>query len=249
LDILFEDDYLIVVDKPPGLVSTPSETQTEDTLADILNRDYEVKLERGGLVHRLDKDTSGVIVAAKQKEAFDKLQAQFQERTVKKEYTALVHGFVKKDGEVVGAIMRNPQNREKFTVDPRGREAATEYKVLNRLEMEEVTVNELYPEFSKIQLRKLHSLLYTQYSLLRCFPKTGRTHQIRVHLKYINFPIVGDEKYGGRKVVRLDHRWCKRQFLHASKITFNHPITGELLNLQSPLPDDLRQALNYLTME
>jgi 23S rRNA pseudouridine1911/1915/1917 synthase len=249
LKILFEDDYLLVVDKPAGLVSTPSETQTEGTLADILNKEYGVKLDRGGLVHRLDKDTSGVILAAKTEEIFDNLQAQFKERTVKKEYTALVHGFIEKDGVVKGPIIRNPGDREKFIVDPSGKEAVTEYKVIRRLTINDEQLTNLFPDYSKIQMKKLFANRYQFYSLLQISPKTGRTHQIRVHLKYINFPIVGDEKYGGRKTTRLDHRWCQRQFLHASKITFHHPKTGKEMSFESPLPEDLRKALSYLEME
>ncbi len=246
LKIIFEDENLIVVDKPAGLVSTPSETQTGETLADILNKEHGVKLDRGGLVHRLDKDTSGLIIAAKTPDSFDALQAQFKDRTVKKEYLALVHGLMEESGRIEAKIARNPVNREKFTVMDEGREAVTIYQLEKGYEMKEETMDELFSGFNKIQRKKLKNLNYGQFSLVRCFPETGRTHQIRVHLKYIGFPIVGDEKYGGRKIVRLDRRWCPRQFLHAAKISFLHPVTGKRLEFGSPLPEDLKKAMGYL---
>lgn len=249
LNIIFQDDEIIVIDKPPGLVSTPSDTQNEPTLADILNSEYGVSLERGGLVHRLDKDTSGIILATKTLESFDALQSQFQSREVKKEYLALVHGFLDKRGIIQGNVGRNPGDREKFVVfeaGEDGKEASTEYETQQLLEMTDDSLHELFSGFNKIQMRKINSSHYREFSLVRCFPKTGRTHQIRVHLKHINHPIVGDEKYGGRKTVRLDHRWCKRQFLHAAKITFKHPKTQRLLEFESRLAPDLQEALQYL---
>lgn len=249
LNIIFEDSYLLVVDKPPGLVSTPSETQTDPTLADILNQEYHISLERGGLVHRLDKDTSGLIIAAKNQAIFDNLQAQFKERRVQKEYIALIHGRVEEETEVNAPIARNPGDREKFVVLADGRDAVTSLHLLQVYTMPETSINQLFGGFNKIQMRRIFAGKYPEFSLVRCFPKTGRTHQIRVHLKYINHPIVGDEKYGGRKTVRLDHRWCPRQFLHAAKITFEHPITGQVLNLASPLASDLQVALDYLKAE
>jgi 23S rRNA pseudouridine1911/1915/1917 synthase len=255
INIIYQDDSLIVIDKPPGLVSTPSDTQTDPTLADILKNELGVSLERGGLVHRLDKDTSGLILAAKTPESFENLQSQFGEREVKKEYLALVHGFTPEKGEVKGAIARNPGDREKFIVMEdlemgfdKAREASTEYKVEERLQLTEDRLQEIFEGFSKIQFKKLNNAHYNLFTLLRCFPKTGRTHQIRVHLKYLGHSIVGDAKYGGRKTVRLDHRWCARQFLHAAKISFKHPKSGKQMIFESPLPEDLTQALSCLTL-
>lgn len=244
--IIFEDQYILVVDKPAGLVVTPSETQKEISLAQILQKEYGISLERGGVVHRLDKDTSGLLVVAKTTEAFDNLQGQFKERKVKKEYLSLVHGLVEGPGKIEGSIGRNPGDREKFTVIASGKEAVTEYQPIKRLEMTDDRLQEIFSDYNKIQMRKLNTLHYNLYTLLRCYPKTGRTHQIRVHLKHIGFPIVADEKYVGRKMYRLDHRWAGRQFLHAAKIGFFHPITGEWLEFESPMPEDLEKALNYL---
>ena len=239
IDILFQDHSIFVLNKPAGLVVAPTNTQSEPTLVDLLRTEYRIDLERAGLVHRLDKDTSGVMVVAKTQNALENLQNQFKSRQVKKEYLALVHGQTQSDGEIDGAIGRNPQNREKFIVTPDGKPATTRYQTTKHLEMEDETINRLYPEFNKIQRRKMDVSGYKYFSLLRCFPLTGRTHQIRVHLKYIDHPIVGDERYAGRKISRLDHRWCARQFLHAAKLEFNHPETGERMSFESELPEDL----------
>lgn len=253
IKVVFEDDYLMVFDKPPGLVVTSSETQKEPSLEDILKTDFNSQVERSGIVHRLDKDTSGLIVVAKSLEIMEALQAQFKNREVHKEYLALVHGRVEEKGKVDAPIGRNPGNREKFMVFSRAsdselniRPAITEYNPQKYLEMGEEVIKELYPEFSKIQLKKLYTTHYPEFTLVLCKPLTGRTHQIRVHLKYLGFPIVGDSKYGGRKVVRLDHRWCKRQFLHAAKLEFTHPQTGKRMEFESTLSEDLQESLSFL---
>jgi 23S rRNA pseudouridine1911/1915/1917 synthase len=244
IPIIFQDDALIVFDKPANLVVTKSETQQTNTLEDILTTELGITLDRGGVVHRLDKDTSGLIVVAKTIDALESLQAQFKGREVKKRYIALVHGQFTKPRIVEGAVARNPGDREKFIVVEEGsgiegKEAVTEFKPIEQRVMSDQVISDLFPEFSKIQLRKLHASRYPLFTLLECFPQTGRTHQIRVHLKHIGFPIVGDSKYGGRKTVRLDHRWCKRQFLHAADLTFKHPKSGRLMEFKSELPEDL----------
>ncbi len=252
LTILYQDDELFVIDKPPGLVVTPSETQKELTLADILQKDYGLNLERGGIVHRLDKDTSGLILVAKTLESFEKLQAQFKARTVQKEYLALVHGNLTGSGIVDAPIARNPENRERFIVSHNletAREAVTEYQPVKHFVLNEQSLAEIFSEFNKIQMRKLARVEYGQFTLVSCRPKTGRTHQIRVHLKYLGFPIVGDEKYVGKKTYRLDHRWVDRQFLHASKIEFEHPVTGKKLQFESALPSDLEKSLRNLQLD
>ncbi|MBI3486353.1 RluA family pseudouridine synthase [Candidatus Daviesbacteria bacterium] len=246
LTIIYQDPNLLVIDKPAGLTVSPTETSSDETLADIIKKDFNIDLERAGIVHRLDKDTSGVILVAKTTEALENLQHQFQTREVKKEYLTLVHGFLQSAGQIIAPIGRNPKNREKFTVLVGGKEAQTTYQTLKHLEMPEDVLDELFADFSKIQMRKLANLNYSKFSLVRVLPLTGRTHQIRVHLKHIGFAIVGDEKYGGRKIVRLDHRFCQRQFLHASKISFKHPKTNEQLVFESPIPDDLKNALSLL---
>ncbi len=242
--VIFQDSDLLSLDKPAGLVVDKSNTQNEDTLEDILVNEYKIKLERGGIVHRLDKDTSGVILVAKTKEALENLQAQFKDRKTKKQYLALVHGLVETSGKVEGAIGRNPGDRQKFTVlEEEGKEAVTGYEPMGSLQFTGDSLQEIFSDFNKIQFRKLSTVNYNLFTLLKCFPKTGRTHQIRVHLKYINHPIVSDETYGGRKIVRLDHRWCPRQFLHAAKIGFYHPVSGAWMELESPLAEDLKEAL------
>ncbi len=246
MKVIFQDDDLLVLDKPAGLVVDKSNTQQADTLEDILKKDFNIKLKRGGIVHRLDKDTSGVILVAKTQVALENLQAQFKERKTKKEYLALVHGFVESLGKVEGNIGRNPIKRGKFTVLDEGKEAVTEYRLVKHLTMDNGHLTNTFSDLNKIQMRKLERMKYNEFTLLRCFPKTGRTHQIRVHLKYINHPIVSDEIYGGKKIVRLDHRWCLRQFLHAAKIGFYHPVSGNWTEVESELPEDLKEALNKL---
>jgi 23S rRNA pseudouridine1911/1915/1917 synthase len=245
-EVIFEDESLLVLDKPPGLVVDNSETQKTDTLEEWL-KERGITLERGGIVHRLDKDTSGLILVAKTEAVLENLQNQFSERVVKKEYLALVHGEIKEPGVIEGNIGRNPDHREKFTVlDTGGREAVTEYAPERNFLINEERLKEIFPDFNKIQMRKLSTINYQTLTLVRCFPKTGRTHQIRVHLKHIGFPIVSDEKYVGRKMYRLDHRWCPRQFLHAAKISFKHPVSDEPMEFESKLPQDLEIALKFL---
>lgn len=246
LVVIYEDDHILVIDKSAGIVVTPADTVQEETISDILINDHKINLDRGGIVHRLDKDTSGVLVVAKTQAALENLQAQFKERVTKKQYVALVHGEMSGEQTVSGAIARNPGDREKFIVIDldSSREAETKFLPNKLLVMSEESMGEIFSGFNKIQMRKIHNGKYQDFTLVDCFPLTGRTHQIRVHLKHIGFPIVSDEKYGGRKTVRLDRRWCSRQFLHAKKLTLNHPETGKEMTFESPLPDDLKQALN-----
>ncbi len=244
--VIFQDEYLLGLDKPPGLIVDPADSVKEETLADILKREFNIQLFRGGIVHRLDKDTSGIILVAKTQQALENLQNQFQERVIKKEYIALTHGFIAKSEEVTGSIGRNPVNREKFTVLEDGKEAVTEFEPVERLQATGNRLQEIFPDFTKIQMRKLERQKYGEFTLVSCRPKTGRTHQIRVHLKYINHPIVADEKYVGRKIFRLDKRWCPRIFLHAAKIGFNHPKSGEWMQLECKLPEDLKKTLEIL---
>jgi len=246
LPVIYEDSEILVISKPPNLVVDPSQTQQSQTLTNILIKDYKITLERAGIVHRLDKDTSGLLVVAKTQAALDNLRSQFKNRLVKKEYVCLVHGDMKEKRLISAPIGRNPQNREKFSVLNEGREALTEFVPIKHLQMPDEVVKLIFADFSKIQLKRLYTANYPIFTLVSCFPKTGRTHQIRVHLKYIGFPIVGDSKYGGRKIVRLDHRFCSRQFLHASKVEFVHPKTAKRMIFESPMPADLAEVLNYL---
>lgn len=246
LPIIYQDDHLMVINKPAGIVTTPADSVKEETISDILQNEYKIGIDRGGVVHRLDKDTSGILLVAKTQAVLEALQAQFKERTVVKKYQALLHGFSPESGQIEGDVGRNPGNREKFTVLQDGKEAVTLYKLLNHFVMTEEKIGEIFEGFNKIQFRKMQKSGYGKFSLIDASPKTGRTHQIRVHFKYINHPLVSDEVYVGRKTSRLDRRWCKRQFLHAYFIQFKHPISNQLMEFSSQLPDDLKQALSCL---
>lgn len=223
---LFEDNDLLVIDKPAGTVVNRAESVKGETVQDWAEEKLKVGEEdfyrRAGIVHRLDKETSGILLIAKTPAAFAALQRQFKERLVKKTYLALVHGkLVPPVGEIRAPVGRLPWNRERFGIVPGGKEAVTKYKVISnrRVQSEELTLVELYPE-------------------------TGRTHQIRVHLKYINHPIVGDYLYAGRKVSRADRTWAPRVMLHASKITFRHPTSDVLTSVEAPLPRDMRAIIS-----
>lgn len=249
LKVLFEDDQILVIDKAAGIVVTPADTIQDETVSDILINDHKIGLDRGGIVHRLDKDTSGVLIVAKTQEALENLQGQFKERLTKKQYIALVHGEMTGEQTVSGAIARNPGDREKFIVIDldSSRDAETKFVPNGLRVMSDEKIQEVFEGFNKIQFRKLGNSKYGQFTLVDCYPLTGRTHQIRVHLKHIGLPIVSDEKYGGRKTVRLDRRWCPRQFLHAAKLEVNHPGTGKRMSFESPLPEDLAEALKVLS--
>ncbi len=202
--VVFEDDSILVVDKPAGLVVNRAETQKEETLEDWAADKF--------IVHRLDKDTSGLLIIAKTTEALENLQSQFKNRGVTKKYLALVHGVLEpEEGTINAPIERSPFNRKHFGVFPGGRAAETGYKTI------------------------CHA---GEFSLLEVTPKTGRTHQIRVHLKYLGHPIVSDPIYGGRKNFQADKKFCPRLFLHAAYLKFNHPATGQVREFSCPLPDE-----------
>ena len=236
--ILYEDESLLVLNKPAGWVVNRSETVKEETLQDWIENNLKLKIEnlksyRSGIVHRLDKDTSGVLVVAKTPEVFENLQRQFKERVVKKRYLVLVHGKVTPpEGVIRAPIARSPFDRKKFGIFLGGREAETKYKKISNLK----------PACRTGRSKNSKE----EFSLLEVEPKTGRTHQIRVHLKYLGYPVVADEFYAGRKTYRADKLWCSRQFLHASELSFIHPKTGERVKFSAPLPLDLKKALEYL---
>lgn len=223
--IIFEDKAILVIDKPSGwIVNEAATTSDHPVLQSWLSKmDYQLagsREFRSGIVHRLDKETSGILMVAKTKEAFENLQKQFKERKVEKTYTALVHGRVEpKTGEIKAPVGRLPWRRDRFGVLPGGKEAVTKYKVYK---------------------------YYNNYSLLELFPKTGRTHQIRIHLKYIGHSIVSDEFYAGRKTARNDRNWCPRLFLHASSISFIHPTSEKRVLFKTGIPNDLSEALHNL---
>ena len=221
LVVLYEDDDLIAIDKPAGMVVHPAYGHTSGTLVNaVLYRWPELAQvgdqHRAGIVHRLDKDTSGVIVIARTPQAHRALAAQFEARTTRKRYLALVEGNpASATGRIEAPIGRNPRQRKQMAVVRKGREAITEFNVLE---------------------------YYADHALLEVFPRTGRTHQIRVHLAFIGHPIVGDTVYGRRKQrIKL-----KRHFLHAADLTVRSPSTGEPLTFSAPLPVGLQNILDKL---
>jgi len=238
-EIIFEDEFFLVINKPPGMtVNRAESTQGQITIQDWVEKEVfrhlnlkEIDpeddfIKRSGTVHRLDKETSGLLLIAKTPIAFEKLQELFKERKIKKKYLALVHGVVSpKQGIIEATIARNPFNREKFGIFLGGRESKTNYQLIDNGE---------------------YFLGNEKFSLLELSPETGRTHQIRVHLKYINHPVVSDEKYAGRKTARKDRKWCPRLFLHAAYLSFDHPLKDKKIELTAKLPSDLELAMMKL---
>jgi 23S rRNA pseudouridine1911/1915/1917 synthase len=232
LDVLFEDDCLLVLNKSPGLVTHPSAGHEAHTLVNALLHHCRGQLSgvggvaRPGIVHRLDKETSGCMVVAKNDDSHLALSAQFARRSVEKVYEAILCGELDREsGEIRAAIARHPSHRKRMAV-PRtegvGREAWTSYRVLERL----------------------NGATYVQAAL-----HTGRTHQIRVHFQYLGHPLVGDETYGARQNRRLTEftRYTPpRLMLHARELTLRHPRTGKTLSFEAPLPEDFRDALAAL---
>lgn len=233
LDILFEDELLLVLNKPAGLVVHPGAGHEAHTLVNALLHHCAGQLSgiggvaRPGIVHRLDQDTSGCLVVAKTDAAHVALSAQFAARRVEKIYHAIVCGELPREhGEICAAIARHPSHRKRMAVaEERGRAARTSFRVLQRLR--EATLVEA----------RLH---------------TGRTHQIRVHFQHLGFPVVGDLTYGNRQNLRLaelTHYSAPRQMLHARYLCFVHPRTGQPLDFEAPWPADFREALKALTLE
>lgn len=239
IKVIYEDSDILVLDKPAGITVNRSDTtRGEETVQDWIEKNLKLKTpnlkgneetdfyKRSGIVHRIDKETSGILLVAKNIESFEGLQRQFKERLIEKTYLALVHGKVIPEvGEISVPVGRLPWNRKKFGVLAGGREAVTKYKVLSILYL--------------VSGKKEEPM-----SLLELYPKTGRTHQIRVHLKYFNHPIFADFLYAGRKTARDDRKVLNRVFLHAHKISFTHPVTNKQISLESPLPEELAKIIN-----
>jgi 23S rRNA pseudouridine1911/1915/1917 synthase len=219
LSIIFEDEYLLALDKPPGIVVHPAPGHYTGTLVNaLLHYCKDLSgiggVERPGIVHRLDKDTSGLVIVAKTESAHKNLASQFKNRKIRKEYLAVVKGNVKKDkGLIHASIGRHKVHRKKMdTRASDGREASTKYQVIYRCK---------------------------DWSYLKIWPKTGRTHQIRVHLASIHHPIIGDQLYGGKSA----NLSIPRHALHAHRLELQHPITGLDLSLQALLPRDIEVFL------
>ena len=227
LTVVYEDDALIVVDKPPGMVVHPAPGHTGGTLVNALLA-YCPELagsgNRPGIVHRLDQDTSGLILVAKSEKVRRGLQQQFKDRQVEKAYLALLDGHLQPAwGRIEAPLGRDPRHRQRMSVLPGGREAETEYHVLE-------------------QYAHQTGVVAGDYALVEAEPRTGRTHQIRVHFASIGHPVVGDSVYGRRR----PQLPVPRQFLHAWRLGFKHPTTGRRINLETPLPPDLSPVLELL---
>ncbi|CAM3306684.1 RluA family pseudouridine synthase [Zobellia roscoffensis] len=236
IDVVYEDDVLLVVNKPAGMVVHPGHGNYSGTLINALL--HHVKdlpansNERPGLVHRIDKDTSGLLVVAKTEAAMTHLAKQFFDKTSEREYVALVWGNVQDDeGTIEGNVARNPKNRLQMHVFPEGdegKEAVTHYSVMERL---------------------------GYVTLVSCKLETGRTHQIRVHMKYIGHTLFNDERYGGDKILKgttftkykqfVDNAFkvLPRQALHAKTLGFVHPVTGEMMRFDSEIPQDMLDCI------
>ena len=231
IEIVYEDDTLVVVNKPAGLVVHPAAGIHSGTLANALAYHFQqlpnASSVRPGIVHRLDRDTSGLLVVAKTESALENLSDQFRDRSVYKSYVALVHGRVPSDsGRIEEPLARDRSNRTRMAVVRGGRSALSIYRVNRR---------------------------FNRFTLLDVELKTGRTHQIRVHLAWIKHPVVGDETYGGGRdntiqdpKLKSQIRSLGRHFLHAERLAFAHPTTGERVLYQSPLPPELSNLLTQI---
>ncbi|MBN2300579.1 MAG: RluA family pseudouridine synthase [Acholeplasmataceae bacterium] len=220
LDIIYEDDDLLVINKPQGMVVHPASSYHEPTLVHgLLYQIDELSsingVARPGIVHRIDKDTSGLLVVAKNDFTHQALSHDLSEHNIVREYLALVYGkFIENEGTIDAPIDRHPKNRLKMTVKSGGKPAKTHFKVLDRFEL---------------------------YTLLSCTLETGRTHQIRVHMAYINHPVVGDPIYGPKDVIGTTG-----QFLHAKKLSFFHPTKKEHMTFNADMPKEFQDFLNKL---
>jgi 23S rRNA pseudouridine1911/1915/1917 synthase len=237
MKILFEDEAVLVIHKPAGVVVNRAESINEPTVQDwadeylrypgvkgeIQDHVY-VFTQRSGLAHRLDRETSGALLIAKTPDGLVELMRQFKAREVEKTYIALCHGKLEPSlGWFHAPIARKGVRIRKFGVDPEGKPAYTGYAV-----------------------DSYYCLIDRVYTLVQLFPKTGRTHQIRVHLSHYHHPLVSDRLYAPEKQYRQDIVWCPRHFLHAQELSFSHPVSGKRITVVSPLAADLKQALDTL---
>ena len=229
LNIIFEDEDIIVINKASGLVTHPGAGNWSGTLANaLLYYDPNLSiLDRVGIVHRLDKNTSGLMVISRNERSQKYLVEQLQSHSVAREYSAIVYGHMIAGGIVDEPIGRDPKDRVKQAVSSSGKEAITHYRVIDR---------------------------FKSHTHVKAILETGRTHQIRVHLSHIGHPLIGDPMYGGRvrfpkkasEILKESLLGFKRQALHSKKLTLNHPSTGELISWKAPLPDDMLMLLDIL---
>lgn len=280
MKILYENADLVAIEKPAGIVVNAADTAQGETIQswwssrlprtvrgeyefpegweqlipDDWTPEYgtaeEIFAERGGIVHRLDKETSGVLLLAKHPGSLVHLLMQFRLRQTKKKYLCLVHGKFKIEEDTVSfPIARSSIDRMKFQVVPDGRPSETKYCVLNSFTQFDVKA---FADQHKNTIEKQKHLRqkltksYQGFSLVECQPKTGRTHQIRVHMTHLRHPIVADPLYVGTKRHNLDQLWCPRLFLHAAQLEWTDPRSGQTSRVESPLPQDLAQALEFL---
>lgn len=229
LDIVFEDDSLLIVNKPAGLVVHPAIGNWHGTLLNaLLNHDSNLEtLPRAGIVHRIDKETSGLLMVAKTLQAHNSLTQQLQEHEITREYLAVTRGRMTAGGTVDEPIGRHPTERKRYTVRESGKPAVTHYRVVQR---------------------------FAHHTLVQLMLETGRTHQIRVHMAHIRYPLLGDPVYGGRfqmppncgAELEKELRGFKRQALHAAKLGLQHPVTDEFCEWEQPLPDDMIRLVSAL---
>jgi 23S rRNA pseudouridine1911/1915/1917 synthase len=220
LDIIYEDDDIIIINKPAGLVVHPGAGTRDKTMLNaLLHHAPELtKLPRAGIIHRLDKDTSGLLVVARNLKSHTKLVADLQQRNIKREYEAIVVGVMTAGGTIDAPIGRHPKDRKRMAVVVFGKPAITHYRVIKR---------------------------FKAHTHIKVMLETGRTHQIRVHMAHIHYPIVGDPVYGGNKA---RYKNFKRQALHAKCLGLIHPRTGKQMEWHAPLPNDMQWLLEELSI-
>ncbi|PJN68883.1 RluA family pseudouridine synthase [Bacillus mycoides] len=220
LEVYYEDADVLVVNKPRGMVVHPAPGHTKGTLVNgLMHHCTDLSgingVMRPGIVHRIDKDTSGLLMVAKNDMAHESLVNQLVAKTVTRRYKAIVHGVIPHDKGIIDApIGRDKKERQSMTVDENGKNAVTHFQVLER---------------------------FKDFTLVECRLETGRTHQIRVHMKYIGYPLAGDPKYGPKKTLDMNG-----QALHAGILGFDHPRTGEYIEFEAPIPEGFEEALNVL---
>ncbi|MDO8513206.1 MAG: RluA family pseudouridine synthase [bacterium] len=245
IKIIYEDNCLMVVDKPAGLVVHNPPGRHDLSVVDFIFRHIPniatlkwPDMVRPGIVHRLDKDTSGLLVIAKTPEILVELQSQFQNHLVRKEYIALVYGDIKPEQGTITAEIARHASKDKQTAVPED---------INEDTLEKIAKGKIRSAQTDYETIKHFSYKKQLLTLVLAKPKTGRMHQIRIHLKHLGYPIIGDQLYSFKPSHRISKELgISRQFLHATKLTFKHPYTSKTLNLESPLPPELQNIIDKL---